>query len=328
MISIIVFVLRSTVIVTAHRRKAFIKDAIESVMENSLKPTEIIVVKNFKDYQIDSFLETYHVKNIYTDDETLGGKISLGIYQSSGDILFFLEDDDLFSKDKIREVIYKFSKYDIGFYHNAQEVIHNKLTGSNLSTDNQRFMYYTSIDTRRLKELLYKFKAGFNVSSIVISRDLAMRCVDLLKNVNITVDTFLLFCAVENNLPIMIDFRKLTYYRIIMSQNSNTEVNDKLFKMQYEDALYFKQIFSNKALRDFIEMSIIQRDFLYKIISKKEISKRDALISMVKMLRYSLKYPNKWNFFLQGLSLLSVFSAEKSRSLYLKKVRSNSMLSI
>ena len=198
--------LRSTVIVTAHKRKAFIKDAIKSIMENSLSPTEIVVVKNFKDSKIDSFLGAYHIKNIYTDDETLGGKISLGISESSGDILFFLDDDDLFSKNKIREVVNKFSEYNIGFYHNNQEIFSDKPISSYSSIDNRGFIYYSDIDSQKLKKLLFKFKAGFNTSSIVISRDLAMRCIDLLRNVKITVDTFLLFCAIENKLPIMIDF--------------------------------------------------------------------------------------------------------------------------
>ena len=319
--------LRSTVIVTAHKRKAFIKDAIKSIMENSLSPTEIVVVKNFNDSEIDSFLGAYHIKNIYTDDETLGGKISLGISQSSGDIIFFLEDDDLFSKDKIREVIYKFSEYDIGFYHNAQEIFSDKAIGSYSSTDNRGFVYYSDIDSLKLKKLLFKFKAGFNVSSIVISRDLAMSCIDLLRNIKITVDTFLLFCAIENKLPVMIDFRRLTHYRVLTSQSGNMEVNISLFKMQYEDALYFKRIFSSKVLKDFIEMSVIQRGLIYKMLSK-EISKGEALIDVIKNLKYSFKYPNKWNFFLQGLSLISMFSVEKSRSFYLKKVRSNSMLSV
>lgn len=319
--------LRSTVIVTAHKRKAFIKDAIKSIMENSLSPTEIVVVKNFNDSEIDSFLGAYHINNIYTDDETLGGKISLGISQSSGDIIFFLEDDDLFSKDKIREVIYKFSEYDIGFYHNAQEIFSDKAIGSYSSTDNRGFVYYSDIDSLKLKKLLFKFKAGFNVSSIVINRDLAMSCIDLLRNVKITVDTFLLFCAIENKLPVMIDFRRLTHYRVLTSQSGNMEVNISLFKMQYEDALYFKRIFNSKVLKDFIEMSVIQRGLIYKMLSK-EISKGEALIDVIKNLKYSFKYPNKWNFFLQGLSLISVFSVEKSRSFYLKKVHSNSMLSV
>ena len=319
--------LRSTVIVTAYKRKAFIKDAIKSIMENSLGPTEIIVAKNFKDSEIDSFLGAYHIKNIYTDDETLGGKISLGISQSSGDILFFLEDDDLFSKNKIREVVHKFSEYDIGFYHNDQEIFSDKAIGSYSSIDNRGFVYYSDIDSQKLKKLLFKFKAGFNVSSIVISRDLAMRCIDLLRNVKITVDTFLLFCAIENKLPIMIDFRRLTHYRLLTSQSGNKDVNLSLFRMQYEDALYFKRIFTSKVLKDFIEMSVIQRGLIYKMLSK-EISRREALIDVIKNLKYSLKYPNKWIFFLQGLSLMAAFSAEKGRSFYLKKVRSNSMLSV
>lgn len=236
------------------------------------------------------------MKNIVTNEESLAQKQAIGISNVHGDLIVFLEDDDLFTKDKIKETTYKFSKYDIGFYHNAQEVFYDEITGSYSPPNNQRLLYYDKINKRKLKDLLFKFKAGFNVSSIVINRDLAVRCVNLLKNVKITVDTFLLFCAVENNVSIMIDFRKLTY-RVLLSKGLNTDVNVSLFKMQYDDALYFKQIFTNKVLKDFIEMSIIQRGLLYKILSK-EISKKEALTSTIESLKYSLKYPNKWNFFL------------------------------
>lgn len=316
--------LRSTVIVTAHKRKEFIKEAIKSLLENSLKPSEIIVVKNFKDDDVDSFLKAYSINNIYTDGETLGAKVSLGISQSSGDIIFFLEDDDLFSKDKIKEVTYKFSKYDIGFYHNSQEIFYDgdRIGNSSLGSG-QDFLYYKEINSRELKDLLFKFKAGFNMSSIAISKDLAMKCVDLMRNVKITVDTFLLFCAVENNLPIMTDFRKLTYYRVLKRNSSNMKINISLFKMQYEDSLYFKQVFHSNILRNFIDMSIVQREMLYKILTK-EINKKEALVNSIKILRGLLHYPYKWNFFLLILAILSIFSVGKSQNIYLKKVYSNS----
>ena len=316
--------LKTTVIITAYNRKEFIKDAVNSVLENSQKPTEVIVVKNFKDEYVDSFLNEKGVINIYSDDETLGGKLAQGIYQSSGDIIFFLEDDDLFSKEKIRKVTQKFSRYELGFYHNSQQVFYDELP---VTEPIQDFLYYHSVGSKRMVNYLFsKLKVGFNVSSMAISRDLADKCVKLLKNVKITADTFLFFCAVENNSPIMVDFEKLTYYRVLRGRNAVKSPNISLFRMQYEDALYFKSVFSSKALSDIIDRSVRQREMIYKLVSK-EVNKKEALIYSLKLVSDLFRSPNKWNVFLLALSILAIISKESSRKIFLEKTYSNSVLS-
>jgi len=318
-------VLKTTVIITAYNRKEFIKNAVKSVLENSQRPTEIIVVKNFKDNDIDSFLDANDVINMYSDDITLGGKLSQGISQASGDIIFFLEDDDLFSKEKIAEVSQKFSKYKLGFYHNSQLIFYDEKTIMN--TDTQDFLYYDKVNSeRKVNYLFHKLKAGFNVSSIAVSRDLAVKCNSLLKNVKITADTFLFFCAIENELPIMVDLRKLTYYRILRRKSAYENLNISLFKMQYEDALYFKSIFSKEILRNLIKIIIEQREILYKILSK-EVTRKEAIIYTFRMVKDLVYFPSKWNTFLLGLSVLSILSRETTRNIFIKKIYSNSIFS-
>ncbi|WP_290705506.1 glycosyltransferase, partial [Ferroplasma sp. Type II] len=60
-----------SVIIVAYNRKNYIKQAIESVLNQTLNQNlyEIIVVKNFEDMEIDDFINKNNIKNIYTVDQ-------------------------------------------------------------------------------------------------------------------------------------------------------------------------------------------------------------------------------------------------------------------
>ncbi|MGC8726379.1 MAG: glycosyltransferase, partial [Thermoplasmata archaeon] len=85
-----------SVIITAHNRKEFLKNSINSVINQTLPRSfyEIIVVKNFIDFEIDDFIQKNGIINIYTDEIEIGKKIVLGIEHCKGEILCFLDDDD------------------------------------------------------------------------------------------------------------------------------------------------------------------------------------------------------------------------------------------
>ncbi|WP_048816757.1 glycosyltransferase family A protein [Caldisphaera lagunensis] len=85
-----------SVIVTAHNRKKYLPYALQSLEKQTLDKDkfEVIVVKNFEDQLSDKIIERNNWKNIVTEENnTLGEKLSLGIDESKGDIITFLEDD-------------------------------------------------------------------------------------------------------------------------------------------------------------------------------------------------------------------------------------------
>jgi len=115
-----------SVIIIANNRKIFLKDAIKSVLNQSLDRNfyEIIIVKNFKDKDIDDFIDQNVLLNIFSEDNnTILGKFLEGIKNSKGDIIAFLEDDDRFHKDKQKIVNEIFSDEDVVYYHNASQYI-------------------------------------------------------------------------------------------------------------------------------------------------------------------------------------------------------------
>jgi len=72
---LVLFVSFISVIITAHNRRRFLLEAVNSALNQTLPKDEyeIIVVKNFEDERIDKFLEEHYVKNIVTKEEPLNG---------------------------------------------------------------------------------------------------------------------------------------------------------------------------------------------------------------------------------------------------------------
>ena len=72
-------------------------DAVNSALNQTLPKDEyeIIVVKNFEDENIDRFLEEHSVRNIIVKEEPLSAKIVKGVEESRGEVISFLDDDDL-----------------------------------------------------------------------------------------------------------------------------------------------------------------------------------------------------------------------------------------
>ena len=109
-----------SVIITAYDRKEFLLNAIKSALNQTLdkKYYEIIVIKNFRDENIDDFINENKIKHILMDG-TMGKFLCSGIDASRGEIICFLDDDDLFFENKL-EIVYKEFKKDMNivYYHN------------------------------------------------------------------------------------------------------------------------------------------------------------------------------------------------------------------
>ena len=109
-----------SVIITAYNRREFIRDAVNSII-NSMLPEdeyEIIVIKNFRDEYVDNIVEKIGGKSIFTNLISIGAKAALGIDAAEGDVITFLEDDDMYLPDRL-EIIRKVFDNDpsLIYYH-------------------------------------------------------------------------------------------------------------------------------------------------------------------------------------------------------------------
>jgi len=116
-----------SIIITAYNRRKFLLDALKSIANQTIRSYEVIVVKNFYDKLIDSFIEKHGFKNIFIDTKHYGARLAVGDEKSKGEILLFLlflGDDIGFEPDKIcwGKKMFERSK-NIAFVHDTRKYI-------------------------------------------------------------------------------------------------------------------------------------------------------------------------------------------------------------
>jgi glycosyltransferase involved in cell wall biosynthesis len=241
-----------SVIITAYDRKKFLLHAIKSAVHQTLSRMhyEIIVIKNYSDEKIDNFIDKYDIKHILMDG-IMGEFLYAGLKASRGEIICFLDDDDLFAKEKLR-AIYREFKYhsNLCYYHDDHIVVNEKY-----------------------QKLIKKIgnSISFNLSSISVQKDIINA--DNLKKIEYNPDHFMYLSALEANKDIVNGKKKLTYYmyhssashliendinQIITYKKRNLELELKQFEM-------FSGMFSSQKSIDYIQEKIIDLEIDYYI---------------------------------------------------------------
>jgi len=201
-----------SVIVTAYNRREFLLEALNSVVNQTLSRDkyEIICIKNFKDEKIDDYASKNNILNILTGDLKMGEYFYIGNENAKGNVLVFLDDDDVFSREKLERIYNVFLNKEIGFYHNnclkGSQPILNDLGVKNPS--NYKIIKHYYFHRRKIRE------APFNSSSMAIKKSILDKYKEEFKSVSASPDGFLgLICLLEKE-PIFFDKNKLTFYRI------------------------------------------------------------------------------------------------------------------
>ena len=292
--------MRISIIIVAHDRKKYLIDAIKSIQKQVLDITnyEIVIIKSFKDELIDSFIAGIHATNIFTEELSLGSKLRLGIEASNGDLLTFLEDDDIFFDGKLKFLIDKFKNKNLGYIHNDYLCLNE---------------YGKPIDLRRrsvLKSPLHmkqcsgvynfqrmaiKAQGFFNLSCISIRRNLlTAESLKFLDHMQIAVDNFMFYIGCNSGLDVLITNEKYTGYRI-HSQNNSFYLGGDLAE------------FVKKKIR-FLESNIYGYGCIEKIISNAELTSFLASREKMSCLAYNIlvgksfstQYKVKFNEFLNA----------------------------
>lgn len=114
----------SVVITTYKREKSIVREAIESVLEQTYHPLEIIVIDDNGNESVysseikelcSSFTNIYYIAN----EKNCGAQVSRnkGISVSRGEYVAFLDDDDIWRNDKIEVQMQLFSDKQIGMVY-------------------------------------------------------------------------------------------------------------------------------------------------------------------------------------------------------------------
>jgi hypothetical protein len=290
--------MKASVIVIDYKRKKYILDALQSIKNQkgiNLNDIEVIVVKYYQDEKIDNYIKenfpNHKIINLDPDDPDhyVGRTFSEGIKAASNNLIFLLEDDDMFTENKISrifEIVKKIKNYD------EYLIIHTVI----LTHD---------WEGRPLKKPIYK-KDYYNNSSIILYVKDKNKLIDYLRKIYYVVDQALV--CYFNKRIIKID-EPLTYYRRHEENVSGSKFDRKKLEMLLNDHQYIYEKTKCKNQIDGIIFYKIQLNMLYNANYK---------ISLKEYMEYLLLFDKSY---IRRLSRIILYKLFKNylRRRYLKK---------
>jgi glycosyltransferase involved in cell wall biosynthesis len=119
-----------SVCIPTYNRGNFLKKAIESVLNQTYKNLEIIVVDNYSTDNTDQILKDFKDSRIKVYKNSNFGSIAVSrnyaVKQSKGDWIAFLDSDDIWSKKKL-EICARYFHFDI-VYHGMHVILQSSNT--------------------------------------------------------------------------------------------------------------------------------------------------------------------------------------------------------
>jgi len=109
-----------SVIVTTYNRKDYLKETIDSILNQTFTDFELIVVDNYSNYDFLNYMKSFNDVRIRAFQNQNNGIIAVnrnfGIKKARGEYIAFCDDDDLWYTDKLEKSVKYLLKYDI-VYH-------------------------------------------------------------------------------------------------------------------------------------------------------------------------------------------------------------------
>ncbi len=115
-----------SVLIPTYNREAYICMAVESVLRQTLKPFEIMVIDDGSTDHTENVLEPFfgQIKYLKTDHIGVSEARNLGLKEAGGDFIAFLDSDDEWLPEKLQRQLDVFEKNpDVGLVCSRAEVI-------------------------------------------------------------------------------------------------------------------------------------------------------------------------------------------------------------
>ena len=288
-----------SVIIPNHRKGRFFEEAVKSVLEQTLETSkfEIIVVRDYRDEFVSQFLKLHNITDVIIDEVPLGPKLAKGIEISKGEVVSFLEDDDLFIPNKL-EFVYDmfYGNQRLLFYHDRVKTISEN---GNYKTDllrkkNSKAMK-VSVGNKTLKCIsrMIEYSSHMDLSAISIKRRIVTQRIETLKNMNMSCDSLMFYSSLDQEGgDMIIDNREWTKYRIHASSSSIVGNLDEFVKSSVKfhseclsGFLNIKSTVHDEETLKFIERSIIESRYILYLLTfdlKFKLKVRDFINLVVK----------------------------------------------
>ena len=314
-----------SIIIIAYNRKEFLLDAFNSALNQTLDRSkyEIIVTKNFRDNKIDSYIKKNGGKLVFFDKPGIGPRIADALKYANGEVICFLEDDDLFTNEKL-ELVYRLFKDNkaLAYYrHNYCAIDENGkiLKGFKYGISNKK-LYFNQKD----RSEVYRFILGnlyFNTSTTCIKKAIILKQKNNLNKLFYNPDDFWAYSSLSSGFHLLCDVRVLSKYRIHNNNISFTIDQHNEYNTHSKKILknLFKKAKAHKLLNAVLEAKSIRFELDHKILNNEKITFRQTINYLhLYSIPYFL-YFHKIDFF-AFLVLLSLFDGKLARDILRRRI--------
>ena len=326
-----------SVIIIAYKRRQFIESCILSATTQKLARDkyEIIVVKDYVDAKIDKLIEETGSKSILIDEKPYGRKLAQAIDIARGEIICCLDDDDLFTYDKLNVINSLFAKDErLVFVHNGHRTLSSNIHAKKVihNSSKTKLYYDTKKPSKYKLNRLIQSNPHFNSSSISFRKDIFNR--ELFLNYDLVggYDTILFILALSSGGIILSTPEILTVYRvhdstsIIVSQLSDFfRFKVRWFQNYKKSLLITRAAISNDSMisSHFTECLLIESISNLLILNEENSSRLSALRMIKQLNNCCCCIPTLKLGFLLALLILYTISPNFSRTLYYINYRRN-----
>ncbi|MEM0136070.1 MAG: glycosyltransferase [Thermoplasmatales archaeon] len=322
-----------SVVITAYNRTKFLSSAIESVLKQEKTGTgiEIIVISNV-DFRTDGIPQSFNLKKIIMEG-TIGEFLSAGIESASGEIIAFLDDDDIWMANRIERLESVFSDMNVIFYHSMYSYIDSgrkpiKYVRNVEKNDFNAFSTPLILDDSRNSKYIreaIKRRADFNLSCIAVRKKLAMEYIDTLKLITSAQDGFFFWTAVMSGGDLFIDNLGLIQYRVHHSNVSGTRsLKDKANELQKELRTFEllarlveeRVVINNRRVSLKKWLRLYYDEYMLILLTLTKGNKTLILKSIISILETDFGIRNTLKYRITGFGLLSILNTELALFFY------------
>lgn len=200
----------------AYNRKTYLASAVKSVLNQTLSRDhfEIILIKNFSDPEVDALAERDNVIMLSAGKSPIGEYIQSAVGKTSGDVICFLDDDDIFEPDKLQRIYSSFTKHpDLVYYKNEWSLIDqngNVISPPQIDEESDdEVRYFSTEHAIRSENRVYRW----NMSCISVRKSIFTGFDEFVPFIQSGQDLSMFYMAASKGGAFAHDRKKLTRYR-------------------------------------------------------------------------------------------------------------------
>ena len=242
-----------SIVIPYYRKKEYIKQSINSVLNQTYKNFEIIII-----YDDEELIEWNYLKSIIRSNKKiklirnkkkLGAGLSRnkGIKLSKGKYIAFLDSDDYWNKNKLKAQInfMNFNKYSIS--HTTYQIINQ---------NNKKISIRRARSFFKIQDLLYSCDIG--LSTVVLKRNLFSNNIKF-PNIKTKEDFILWLKILKKKIPIVALDKNLSCWRKLNNSLSSSTIQ-KIF-----DGFKVYHVYMNYGIfRSILNLIFLSVNFLKK----------------------------------------------------------------